>query len=218
MARIKLALYLVLSTFLLAHSDIVRAAIVPDSGLLNFAVIREGKQIGTHVLTFRQTGKRIDVTIKTRIAVKFAFITVYHFEHDGQETWQNGRLVAMKSITNDDGTDHTLAASLDGAGRLRVIGDGKEIIAAPDIVPASLWNPAFVRTKALMDSLVGKRLDIKIADRGGETVMVKGVKTNVRHYSMTGELARELWYDEHWVLVRMALTGKDGSAVEYVLH
>ena len=218
MARIKLALYLVLSTVLFAHSDIARAAIVPDSGLLNFAVMREGKQIGTHVLTFRQTGERIDVTIKTRIAVKFAFITVYHFEHDGQETWRNGRLIALKTVTNDDGTDHTLTVSLDGAGQLRAIGDGKEMTASPNVVPASLWNPAFVRTKALMDSLVGKRLDIKIADRGVETVMVKDVKKNARHYSMTGELARELWYDDNWVLVRMALTGKDGSAVEYILR
>jgi len=218
MACIKSALYLILTALLIASVDVSHAAIVPDSGLLNFAVVRDGDQIGTYVLSFRQTNDRIDVTVKTRIAVKIAYITVYRFDHDGHETWQNGRLVQMETKTHDDGTDHKLQVLPDGTGKLRVIGDGKEMTARPDVVPASLWNPAFIRTNALMDSLVGKPLDIRIADRGEETVTVKGKSVKARHYSMTGELARELWYDENWVLVHMTLKGKDGSDVEYILN
>ena len=38
------------------------------------------------------------------------------------------------------------------------------------------------------------------------------------HYSMTGEFARELWYDKSRVLVKMSLTGKDDSKIDYVLR
>ena len=69
-----------------------------------------------------------------------------------------------------------------------------------------------------MDSLVGKPLNIKIADKGEETVDARGRKIRARHYSMSGDLARELWYDSRGVLVRMALTGKDGTDVDYVLQ
>jgi hypothetical protein len=39
-----------------------------------------------------------------------------------------------------------------------------------------------------------------------------------RHFVTSGELDRELWYDGDRRLVRMALTGPDGSRVDYVLR
>jgi len=218
MSCIKSALCLVGAALLIATVDVAHAANIPDGGSLNFAVVRDGTQIGTHVLSFRQASGRIDVTIKTRISVTFAFITVYRFEHDSHEAWQNGKLVGMETKTYNDGEDHTLLVSPNGAGKLRVISDGKELVANPNSVPASMWNAAFIRTNALMDSLVGKPLKIKIADKGEETVTARGAPVKAHHYSMTGELARELWYDKNRVLVRMALKGKDGSDIKYILH
>lgn len=214
----KAALFLLLATVLAVPGGAARAAVVPADGLLNFAVMRDGEEIGSHVLTFKQVDDKIHVTIKTRIAVKMAFITVYRFEQDGHEVWHNGKLIAMETETNDDGTDHTLQVKADGSGGLRVVGDDKELRAPPDSIPASLWNPAFIRTKALMDSLVGKPLEIQVAADGVETVSVKGRPVQARHYTLSGEMPRELWYDENWVLIRMTLTGDDGSAVQYVLN
>lgn len=214
MAKLRFFLPLLLAL----QTAAAHAAIVPPSGLLDFSVIRNGEKIGTHVLSFRKDADRIDVDIRTRIAVKVAFITVYRFEHDGHEVWKGGKLVRMQTKTHDDGTDHTLRVSPAGDGKLQVVGDGKKLEADPNTVPASLWNPAFIRTNELMNSLVGTPLDIKVAYKGEETVAVHGKTVRARHYSMTGEFARELWYDENWVLVRMSLTGKDGSDVEYVLR
>ena len=218
MAGFKPILRIFLLLILAAHTGPSHAAILPANGLLDFSVIRNGEKIGTHVLSFRQANNRIDVDIQTRIAVKIAFITVYRFEHDGHEKWKDGKLVRMETKTNDDGTDHTLQVSADGAHKLHVVSDGRESEIAPDMVPASLWNPAFIRTHELMDSLVGTPLNIKIADKGEETVDVRGKPVQAHHYSMTGDLARELWYDDKGILVRMALTGKDGTNVDYVLR
>lgn len=218
MTPIKSVLFFVATLALIAGAAPARAVIVPDDGLLRFSVIRDGDEIGTHVLTFQRTGDRLDVTVKTRIAVEFAFITVFRFEHDSHEVWQGGKLVRMETETDDDGTDHKLEVLADGGGKLRVIGDGQEMVADPDTVPASLWNPAFIRTNDLMDSLVGKPLDITVTGRGDETVTVKGEPVTAHHYSMTGDFARELWYDQDWVLVRMTLKAEDGSDVEYVLR
>ena len=204
--------------FLANLSSASHAAIVPPSGKLNFAVMRKGEKIGTHVLSFHRDQDKLDVDIKTRIAVKIAFITVYRYEHDGHEVWQGGKLIGMQTKTNDDGTNHTLTVSATDGGKLRVVGDGHELTAAQNAVPASLWNPAFIRTHALMNSLVGTPLDIKVAYIGKEAITVKGRTVNAFHYSLTGEMPRELWYDENWVLIRMTLTGEDGSAVQYVLN
>jgi len=218
MMRLKPILFLTASLILAMYVLAAHAAIVPASGKLDFSVVRDGKKIGTHVLSFRRANNRVDVDIHTRIAVKVAFITVYRFEQDGHEVWQGGRLVRMQTKTHDDGTDHTLEVSANGAGKLRVVGDGQVREAAADAVPASLWNPAFIRTKALMNSLVGTPLDIRIAYKGQEDVTVRGRPVRAHHYSLTGEMPRELWYDQNWVLIRMTLKGKDGSAVQYLLN
>lgn len=218
MMRLKPILYFVAALALATHAVAARAAIIPPSGKLDFSVIRDGEKIGTHVLSFRQDKDRLEVDIRTRIAVKVAFITVYRFEQDGHEVWKGGKLVRMQTKTHDDGTDHTLRVSTNGAGRLRVVGDGRESEAAPNAVPASLWNPAFIRTHALMNSLVGTPLDFKVVYKGEENVTVKGKPVRARHYSLTGEMPRELWYDRNWVLVRMTLKGKDGSPVQYLLN
>jgi Domain of unknown function (DUF6134) len=218
MALSRLLGALILSTVLSAAVAAARAVPVPDDGVLQFDVVRKGEPIGTQVLTFQRNSGRLDVTVKTRIAVKIAFITAYRFEYDGHEVWQDGKLIEMETSTDDDGTAHTLTVSADDEGELRVVGDGKEMQANADAIPATLWNPASVRTRDLMDALVGKHLEVAVADVGDEIVTARGKPVKAHHYSMTGELARELWYDEDGVLVRMTLKGKDGSDVAYVLR
>ncbi|WP_367272434.1 DUF6134 family protein, partial [Parvibaculum sp.] len=38
------------------------------------------------------------------------------------------------------------------------------------------------------------------------------------HYSVTGKLNRELWYDDKGVLVQVKFDGSDGSEITYVLR
>jgi hypothetical protein len=218
MARLGTALQFALVTLLVAWTGAAHAAVVPNGGMLDFAVVRDGEEIGSYVLSFHEAKDRLDVTVKTRIKVKMAFITVYRFEHDSHEVWKGGKLVQMNTSTNDDGTDHKLMVTADGSGKLRVIGDGKQMTADPDTIPASLWNPAFIQNNDLMDSLVGKPLAIKVADMGEDTVTAWGKPVKAHHYSMTGDLARELWYDQNGTLVHMTLIAQDGSGVEYVLQ
>jgi hypothetical protein len=217
MARFKSALYLIAAAGLLAAAGAAQAAVVPDDGKLDFAVLRDGEKIGSYKLSFEQKADRLDVKVKTRIKVKLAFITLYHFDHDGHEVWQDGKLVQMETKTDDDGTDHKLKVAANGAGALRVICDGEEMVADANAIPASLWNPAFIQNGNLMDSLVGKPLNVNVTKVGEETVSAKGRSIKAHHYSLTGDLARELWYDETGMLVRMTLVGEDGSQIQYVL-
>jgi hypothetical protein len=201
-----------------AAAPAARADIVPEGGVLDFTVVRDGSDIGTHRITFRRQNERIDVDVVTRIAVKVAFVTVYRFEHDGHEAWQDGRLMSMETKTHDDGKDHLLKVVRNGNGSYRATADGKSFDADGAAVPASLWNPEFVKSGKLMNSLVGTPLRIAVAYKGEEAIPVHGRDVKAKHFSMTGEFERELWYDDHWVLVHMELKGKDGSRVKYVLR
>ncbi len=193
-----------------------QAAMVPAGGELDFTVLRDGSDVGSHVIDFHRNGDQLEVDIKTRIAVKLAFITVFRFEHDGHEVWQDNKLVSMETKTNDDGDEHTLVAKADGNGELDIVGDGQERRAKDSVIPASLWNSTFLESKELLNSLVGTDLNIDVAYKGEEQVKVNGAEVPAKHYSMTGDFERELWYDKDWVLVKIAFKAEDGSDIQYV--
>ena len=47
---------------------------------------------------------------------------------------------------------------------------------------------------------------------------VGGAERQAEHYKLTGDLARELWYDGDGVLRRVRFQAEDESTIEYVLQ
>ena len=118
------------------------AASLPQSGSLKFDVIRKGKDIGDHSYKFTGSENSYSVRVSTNVVVKIPLInlTAYSFQHDSIETWKNGKLQKIKSATNDDGTSH------------------KVNLGASSILPASLWNDDIVKSKALLNTVNGKKM------------------------------------------------------------
>ena len=203
------------SALFLSAARLANAAL-PESGKLDFTVLRGGSEIGTHRLEFSRQGDELKVDIGTDIAVKMLGIAVYRFEHEGHETWRDGQLVSLESKTNDDGTPHHLAVNA-ADGKLVVNGDARQGDENPDVIPASLWNEDLVKQNALLNTLDGSSMDVTVREVGPETVEVNGEPVTATHYSVTGKLERELWYDAAGVLVQVKFAGSDGSEISYVL-
>jgi hypothetical protein len=195
----------------------VTAASTSGSMRLDFTVLKDGDAIGHHQIELVRNGDQQNVSIKTDIVVKVVYVPVYRFEHRGSEVWQNGHLVSLRSQTNDDGEKHTLQAAAKD-DRLEVTGDGTVSQASDEIIPASLWNRDLVNQTALLNTLTGKQMAIKVADLGADPVRVHGSTVPAQHYKVTGELERELWYDQSDRLVLVKFTAKDKSEISYVLE
>ena len=207
---------LILCTAMLFTAPGARAA-APSGGKLDFTVLRDGDQIGRHVLSFKKDADALTVNIETKTEVKVLFVTAYAFEHQGREVWQNGKLVELASATNDDGTKHTLAVK-NGAGALAINGDGQTSKAAVEIIPASLWHEGILAGGVILNTLHGKQMKITVRDAGSESIPVAGQSVAAQHYVIEGDLQRELWFDETRVLVKVRFKGNDGSNIEYVLR
>ncbi len=193
------------------------AAQALQPGPLNFTVYRDGSEIGTHKIDVRREGADTRVHVTTDVAVKMAFITVYRFKHVDNEVWRGGRLVRIESKTNDDGTDKWLRGAWDGKG-LEIQGSAKKFLAAPSIIPASLWNPKIVEQARLLNSLDGSEMEVTTSFLGKETVKAHGREIPARHYAITGQLQRELWFDEDGTLVQVRFKASDKSDIRYVLN
>ncbi len=190
-------------------------ALAADSDL-SFTVLRDGSDIGSHEIRVSESAGKTMVDIETEVAVKLAFVTVYNFDHEGHEVWENGQLVSYVSKTDDDGTKKSLNAKRDGDA-LAINGSSGNRRAEPAVVPASLWNMATISQNHLMNTLDGSNMDVTIKDMGEEAVNVKGKDVMAHHYAMTGELQRELWYDASGRLVKVRFAASDGSDIQYVL-
>jgi hypothetical protein len=197
---------------LLALAAAGQAHAMPDR--LAFTVIRDGDAIGSHVLTFATRGEETRVSIRTDVAVKLLFVTAYRFEHEGHEVWRNGRLVAYTSHTNDDGETKSLRVEPNGSD-LKIDGSAARYLADAGIVPASLWNRRIVEQTRLMNTLDGTQMAVRVQDAGMDTVAVGGRRLPARHYVISGDLSREIWFDAEGVLSRVRFNGPDGSLIEY---
>ena len=195
--------------------SLLTSVAIADDGL-TFTVMRNGDEIGTHEIEITSRGDRMEVEIETEVAVKLAFITVYNFDHEGHEVWQGGRLVSYESRTDDDGTEKSLRARAAG-DHLAVDGSAAKRNAPASVIPGSLWNQATVAQSKLMNSLDGSEMAIAVADLGDEDVVAGGKSLRARHYSLTGDLQREVWYDSAGRLVKVRFSGSDGSDIQYLL-
>jgi len=184
---------------------------------LSFDIEREGNKIGATVIDIDRQNDVTSVKVATNISVKVMFIEAYRYEHTAAETWKGGQLTSYKSRTNDNGTQHAVDVSPGSTpDKLVLEVDGKRSDVQKAIAPASLWSKDVVNRSDLFEPANGKRLSIKVKDLGEETLMLRGVKRQTRHYKIAdktpGEFDRDLWFDGD-VLVRMKLLGSDHSTI-----
>ena len=197
----------------LAAAVAVPALAAPEAKHVHrvFDVMREGSKIGTDTFDITRQGDTTSVKVNTHILVKIAFITAYRYEHTEAGTWKGGQLVAFKSQTDDNGTDHHIKAAQAG-GKIALTVDGAATSAPKVVQPASLWGAEVSKQRQMFDPANGKRLAVDVADLGEETVEMNGVPRQLDHVQLTGAFPRDLWFDEDG-LVKMTLRGSDNSLI-----
>ncbi|WP_170428392.1 DUF6134 family protein [Ruegeria arenilitoris] len=181
-------------------TGVAMASSLPAGGKLNFDVIRKNKDIGDLNYTFSGNPQAFSVNIVTDIAVKLPLIRVnaYAFEQVSTESWKNGKLTAIRSNTNDDGTTHEVNLGKTG------------------LLPASLWNDAAVKSRKLLNTIDGSEMAVKIKDMGLQQVTTAHGPVQARHYRISGELNRDVWYDGNGDLAHVVFTADDGSTITYL--
>ncbi|MEG3619577.1 DUF6134 family protein [Magnetovibrio sp. PR-2] len=215
MKRTFLSIFALLAALL---PQLASAQSTPET--LNYAISRDGEIIGSHRVTVSQIKHQIRVDVHTEIKIEGFFTTKYAFDHSAQETWAGGVLYEMTAITESDGKTVSVQA-YEQNGRLIVdsldVGMDRRQILPLGLQPSSLWNADTVNQTQLLNAHNGKVLSIKVEDLGPKTVTVQGIETPVHHYALSGELTRELWYDENGRLVRLKFPDNSTIPVTYTI-
>ena len=193
------------------------AAALQERSRLAFDVFLDGSRIGSHNISFRrESPDSMAVEIDIDLEVKFGPFTVFDYEHSNRTEWKNGQLWRMRSVTDDNGDHHEVAADRT-RGELQVNASGIEAYtASPHILPTTYWMASTVGQSQLINSQTGERIDIVVREVGREKVPAPGGLIAATRYEMTGDLDINLWYDDNGILVGLAFRAR-GSDVTYRL-
>ena len=181
-----------------------------------FELWRKGSKIGLHRVAFTRRPADLQVVSEVDLAVKFAMITVYRYRQAAQDLWQEGRLVASKCTTDDNGavTELELMAA---NGRLQGYGaNGRIEVALGTMTDLCFWNPAVVRQRGLIDSQTGEFAQLAIQDGAQDAIMLDGMMVRTEHYSLAATKGRagDVWYDGDGRLVQAVIRTR-GEIIEY---
>ena len=168
--------------------------------------------IGVHTVTLKQRANVLVVEAKSRVKVDVLFWS-YRFEADQKEVWNNGRLIEYKSSTRDDlnKKGETLVVTARAAGdKLIIKGPNGRVEAPGNIYSSHPWNPDIVQQSVLMEAKTGELKSVGIESSAVEELYVADKHVKARKYIMTGELQRELWYDQSGKCIQTRFKDKDG--------
>lgn len=192
-------------------AGVIGAAPAADPAVdLAFDVLRKDQPMGRHTISVRRDGADIIADIVIDLKIKFAFITVFEYEHRNREVWRDNRLVSIETTTNNDGKQFRIAGRAEAAGFRVTTGDGVERVFASDVLPTSYWHPRTPQATQLLNTQTGELAEVSItplpagrADDGG------------RQYVVSGDLDLNLWYSDGCLRKLNFRAPGDDSLIDY---
>src|ERR687894_575517 len=105
-APVRQAKRMLLSLAVLACSAGLPAQADENVTTLNFAVTRNGEQIGNTLVKLQRSGDQTIAETETNIGAKFPSIRVYRCDQRLGGLWVDGKLAALPAVTDDNGSVH----------------------------------------------------------------------------------------------------------------
>ncbi|HVT53169.1 MAG TPA: DUF6134 family protein [Dongiaceae bacterium] len=203
------ALLLLVATASLAVAD--DAAWPGKPGRYVFEVVRNGSAIGTQVVEIKRQGDGVIATTESTIAVKLLGLVVYRMHQVLTETYRDGRLVAISGETVDGNGRRFAELARDGDHWTGHYNKDKRAFDC-DCSGSTMWNVSSMKPD-MIETSQGQLRHVTITDHGMEMIDLPEGKVQAHHFTVGGDLGRDVWYDANGNLVSATQLGSDGSKI-----
>jgi len=172
--------------------------------------------IGTYTNIVSQNGSTANVRTNLHIAVKVVGIPMFHQDATREERWQDQRLVAFNSTTDDNGTQIVVNGQADRTGFVIRSSSNGTVTAPPQVRPANPWAPFLLHTDTIMSTKTGRVDKAIVTDTGEVTATFDGRPTRVHQWFVDSDKHQVVWIDRRGVVVAFQ-TQENGSPINFVL-
>jgi hypothetical protein len=192
-----------------------QSAPLPAENDYRFEIQRDGASVGEHRVTLRRAVNGMEAEATSRIVVRLLGIPVYRFDYRSTSQWTGGRMTALDSRTDDDGTVTTVSARAEGQ-TLLITGPDGPTKAPLGLFPTDHWNSAVIGATEVLNTITGKINRVTMTAQGRDSVPTGGPSRPSTRYAYDGEMRATVWYDDarHWTGLRFS--ARDGSTIDYV--
>ncbi|MGY6533521.1 DUF6134 family protein [Glycocaulis sp.] len=172
-----------------------------DGQVIAFDVYRGNSSFGTHEVRFERNGDELVANIEVRLRAGFGPVTVFRYEHDATERWNNGELVEKTARTLKDGNTYRVEARRNGRA-LEVDGvlpggEAHEEEFPFNVTPSSHWRGYEPDLDRILNTEHGDAMEVRITDLGMDEIEADGTTIQARRIRLEGTLTVDLWYDEN---------------------
>lgn len=185
---------------------------VPPGKRLEFAISRDGSEIGRRVLTFAREDGRLVVDTRIEIAVRMLFVVVYRFERRARSVWRDGLVERYEAETDDDGKKSRIRVTAREHG-LAIEANGSSRIVPRALKTREFWNIDILTEKAAIDTATGAVERIVVSGPERTSLQLGNRTIPARHYRLMGKTERELWYGQEGGLLQISRKARDGSTI-----
>ncbi|MDP2699108.1 DUF6134 family protein [Thalassospira sp.] len=181
---------------------------------LNYKVFKDGEPIGFETVTFTESPDGLAVDVTTQTDVRVLFLT-FQYHHKRREIWRDGNLVSVSTETSDDGTPYAFLAEYDGDCYELAGQNTPRREACNGAWPLTLWSEQ-VTTKDHLYSVIDATPHTVRIDKTENGTLTLGDETYpARHYIMSGDVSRDLWYGEDGKLLKTSFKRK-GYDIDFI--
>lgn len=206
---------LFLAMSLTSHAMAADYAPIPESGAIEFDVYRGDSRFGTHILRFEEDGNQLRVVSDVDLRVRIGPLTVFRYEHDSVETYENGQLLRLQAETLKDGERLIVDLQRNGdriSGRgTNAEGQALELVHAVSLAPSSHWQGYSADQQVILNTETGEEMPVTISELGVETLDIAGRTIEATRIRVEASLTLDLWYgpDGEWLRCQFSARGQD---------
>ena len=210
--------------FLAASATLTTVAVAPravacrlfPAGVADrYVAWQDGKAIGHQTFSFHREPGRFVVEAELDMRFTAPGGAQVGYRHGSREIWDTGWLQALDSHTVIAGRRLEVHARRE-SGTLMVEGsDVRSYRLSTYIVPSNLWHRDCRLVDSLIDVESGNILLVRPRFAGRESLRQSGEVVAANHYTISGGIVREAWYDADCALVRWDLPLGSGDWISF---
>lgn len=168
----------------------------------SYNVLRDGKPVGRFQVEIEDQGEGQRIDIIGDVEVTIGPITLYRLAHRRREIWRDDVLIKSTAHTDKNGDVFDIEITREADGYKRVI-NGRVDKFDPAVKVLALWHDSLFTAKTFISSYEDDVMSISVDYQGRQEITLGGRRIMAKHYKMTGDSERDLWFDATGHVVKM---------------